>query len=294
MKFSVIVKIFIFIIIAALFYIGWLYFGPDAGLSNQIRNVVLISMDTTREDILSCYGFRHKTTPNIDAVAREGILFERAYSPIPLTLPSHCTMLTGTIPLYHGLHDNQNYRLNDSNVTLAEILKDNGFVTGAIIGSIILNSRYGLDQGFDLYDDDFQNERSPLQIPERQAEETRRIACEWLDDHQKENMFLFLHFYDPHKTYDAPEPYHNMFVPSPPDPNTLEYTQGLYAGEVAYTDNCIKGVIDKLKELGLYDSTLIIITGDHGEMFYQHKEITHGYFIYEGNVRIPVSLRRGG
>jgi tetratricopeptide (TPR) repeat protein len=115
-------------------------------------------------------------------------------------------------------------------------------------------------------------------------------------------MFLFLHFYDPHKTYDAPEPYHNMFLDNPnPDPNSLEdlrvhldYMQGLYAGEVAYTDNCIKGVIDKLKQLGLYDSTLIIITADHGEMFYQHEEITHGYFIYEGNVRIPLVFKVPG
>ncbi len=302
MKSSVITKISILIIIVALFYIGWLYFGPETGPSKKIRNVVLISMDTTREDILSCYGFRHKTTPNIDALAADGVLFERAYSPISLTLPSHCTMLTGTIPPYHGLHDNQNYRLNDSNVTLAEILKDNGFTTGAIVGSIILDSKYGLDQGFDSYDDNFQNERSPIHIPERQAEETRRLACEWLNEHQKERMFLFLHFYDPHKSYDAPEPYHNMFLDNPtPDPNSLKdprihlnYMQGLYAGEVAYTDNCIKGIIDKLKELGLYDSTLIIITADHGEMFYQHEEVTHGYFIYEGNVRIPLVFKVPG
>ncbi|MBW1764975.1 MAG: tetratricopeptide repeat protein, partial [Deltaproteobacteria bacterium] len=107
--------------------------------------------------------------------------------------------------------------------------------------------------------------------------------------------FLFLHFYDPHRTYDAPEPYTNMFLGnSILDPNSLEHLQGLYAGEVAYTDHCIKGIIDKLKQLGLYDSTLIIITGDHGEMFYQHKEITHGYYIYEGNVRIPLVFKVPG
>ncbi len=295
MKSSVIIKISILIIIVASLFIGWLYFGPEAGPSKKIRNVLLISMDTTREDIFSCYGFKHNTTPNIDALAAEGVLFERAYSPISLTLPSHSTMLTGTIPPYHGLHDNMNYRLNDSNVTLAEILKDNGFVTGAIIGSIILDSKYGLDQGFDLYDDNFQNERSPIRIAERQAEETRRIACQWLEKNQKENMFLFLHFYDPHRSYDAPEPYNKMFLGNPPpEPNDLMYLQGMYAGEVAYTDNCIKGVIDKLKQLGLYDSTLIIITADHGEMFYQHKEITHGYYIYEGNVRIPLVFKVPG
>jgi arylsulfatase A-like enzyme/Flp pilus assembly protein TadD len=305
MKSSVIAKIFIFIIIVALFYIGWSYFGPEAGPSNKIRNVVLISMDTTRADIFSCYNpglFEQDTTPNIDALAAESVLFERVYAPLSLTLPSHCTMLTGTIPPYHGIHDNLNYKLNDSNVTLAEILKDNGFTTGAIIGSIILDSKYGLDQGFDSYDDNFQNERSPIRIPERQAEETRRIANQWLDEHQKERMFLFLHFYDPHQSYDAPEPYHGMFLDNPhQDPNSLkdpqanyDYMQGLYAGEVAYTDNCIKGIIDKLKQLGLYDSTLIIITADHGEMFHQHKEVSHGYYIYEGNVRIPLIFKVPG
>jgi arylsulfatase A-like enzyme/Flp pilus assembly protein TadD len=204
-------------------------------------------------------------------------------------------MLTGTIPLYHGVHDNNGYKLGESNVTLAEILKDNGFVTGAIIGSIILDSKYGLDQGFDSYDDNFQDSRSPIHILERQGEETRRLACQWLDEHQKENMFLFLHFYDPHITYDAPEPYKKMFLGHPsPDPNSREHRVGMYAGEVAYTDNCIKGVLDKLKQLGLYDSTLIIITADHGEMFYQHKEQTHGYYIYEGNHSIPLVFKVPG
>ncbi len=295
MKSSVIAKITILIIIVALLYIGWLYFGPEAAPSKKIRNVLLISMDATRADVFGCYGFKHNTTPNIDALAAEGVLFERTYAPLSLTLPSHITMLTGTIPPYHGVHDNNGYKLIDSNVTLAEILKDNGFVTGAIVGSIILDSRYGMDQGFDSYDDNFQEERSPIFIPERQGEETRRIACQWLDEHQKENMFLFLHFYDPHRSYDAPEPYHKMFLNNPPpEPDSLEHLQGMYAGEVAYTDNCIKGIIDKLKQLGLYDSTLIIITADHGEMFYQHKEVTHGYYIYEGNVRIPLVFKVPG
>ena len=295
MKSSLITKIFILIIIAALLFIGWLYFGPEADPPNKIRNVIIISLDTTREDVLSCYGFKHNTTPNIDALAAEGVLFERAYAPLSLTLPSHCSMLAGTIPPYHGVHDNNGYKLDDSNVTLAEILKDNGFATGAVIGSIILDSRYGMDQGFDFYDDDFQNERSPIFIPERQAEEIERVACQWLDEHQKENMFLFVHFYDPHRSYDAPEPYKNMFLPTPPPkPGSLEHLQGTYAGEVAYTDHCIKGIIDKLKQLGLYDSTLIIVTSDHGEMFYQHKEVTHAYYIYEGNVRIPLVFKVPG
>jgi len=298
MKYSAITKISILVIAAILLTIGWLFFGPEEGPSKKIRHVLLISMDTTRADIFSCYNpglFEHNTTPNIDALAAEGVLFERAYAPLSLTLPSHCSMLTGTIPPYHGVHDNNGYKLDDSNVTLAEILKDNGFVTGAIVGSIILDSKYRMDQGFDSYDDNFQKERAPIFIPERQAEETRRIACDWLEKNQNENMFLFLHFYDPHRSYDAPEPYKNMFLSQPyPQEGSIDHLQGTYAGEVAYTDNCIKGIFDKLKQLGLYDSTLIIITSDHGEMFYQHKEVTHGYYIYEGNVRIPLVFKVPG
>ena len=295
MKYSAIIKIFLLIILAVLLLVGWLFFCPEAGRGKKIRHVLLISMDTTRADVFGCYGFKHNTTPNIDAIADEGIVFERTYAPLSLTLPSHSTMLTGTIPPYHGVHNNNGYKLDDSNVTIAEILKDNGFVTGAIVGSIILDSKYGIDQGFDFYDDNFQEERSPIFILERQAEETRRLGCDWLEKNQNENMFLFLHFYDPHRSYDAPEPYKDTFLSQPyPQEGSIDYLQGRYSGEVAYTDNCIKGIIDKLKQLGLYDSTLIIITSDHGEMFYQHKEVTHGYYIYEGNVRIPLVFKVPG
>jgi len=295
MKSSIITKISTLIIIVALLCIVCLYFGPDADPSKKIRNVLLISMDTTRADALSCYGFKHNTTPNIDALAAEGVLFENTYAPIPLTLPSHCTMLTGTIAPYHGVHDNSGYKLINSSATLAEILKDNGFVTAAIIGSVILDSKYGMDQGFDFYDDDFQEPRSPIHIIERLGGEISRIAGEWLDKHQKKKMFLFLHFFDPHRSYDAPEPYHKMFLSNPPpNPNSLEYLKGLYLGEVAYTDNCIKGVIDKLKQLGLYDSTLIIITADHGEMLSEHREMTHGYYIYQGSMKVPLVFKVPG
>ena len=296
MKSSMIIKISILIIImAALLVIVWLYFGPEKEPPNKIRNILLISMDTTRADVVGCYGFTSNITPTIDALAAEGILFENAYAPLSLTLPSHCSMLTGTIPPYHGVHDNLNYRLADSSVTLAEILKDNGFVTGAFIGSAILYSKYGLDQGFDSYNEDFQKERSPIHIVERQGGEVSRLAGKWLEEHQKENMFLFLHYYDPHRNYDAPEPYHKMFLTDPPpSQNSLAYLKSMYAGEVAYTDHCIKEVIDKLKELGLYDSTLIIIIADHGEMLGEHKEMTHSYYIYNSNVKIPLVFKMPG
>lgn len=291
MKSSLIGKASILVVIVALTWAGC---GPGTTYSTEIRHVLLISMDTTRADVLGCYGFKHDTTPSIDALAREGILFENTYAPTPLTLPSHSTLLTGTIPPFHGAHDNQTYRCDESNVTLAEILKENGFTTGAIVGSIVLDGKYGLDQGFDYYDDDFQEERN-IHNPERLAEETKRIASKWLEEHKEEKIFLFLHFFDPHRAYLAPEPFLKKFLDDPPpDQLSAEFQTSLYAGEVAYTDHCIKGIIDKLKDLGLYESTLIIITADHGEMLYEHNEESHGYFIYQGSMRIPLVFKVPG
>lgn len=260
---------------------GWLvyeHFGQGTG---QIRNVLLISIDTCRADHLSCYGYKPETTPNIDAVAAEGVLFENAISPIPLTLPSHSSMLTGTIPPFHGVHRNLGYRLDRSNITLAEILKDKGFATGAAISAFVLDSEFGIAQGFDSYQDDFEQAKASCDGAERIGGETTHVALDWLDDHQEEKFFFFLHYFDPHDEYAPPEPFASRFA-SP------------YAGEIAYTDDCIGQVIQKLKDLKLYDSTLIIIAGDHGEMLGEHGEDTHGYFIYQGAIRIPLIVKLPG
>ena len=286
------IKIFMIILIIVLSIAGW-YLYNNSG-ARRIKHIVLISMDTTRADALSCYGNVNKTTANIDALAAEGVLFENAVAPTPLTLPSHGTMLTGTTPLYHGIHDNICYQLDKSHVTLAEILKNKGFSTGAFIGSFMLDSQFGLDQGFDHYNDDFENLQSSLGINERRAGETSRLACEWIDDHCKENMFLFLHFYDPHMNYEPPEPFDSMFTNSSWTMTSVFKQFGLYMGEIAYTDHCIGQVIDKLKSLGIYDSTLIVVTADHGEMLGEHKEITHGYFIYRPVVRVPLVFKLPG
>ena len=282
---SILVVILVFIFSIA----GWYFYirtGP-----RRIKHIVLISMDTTRADALSCYGNRFETTPNIDALAAEGILFENAIAPTPLTLPSHATMLTGTTPLCHGIHDNTYYQLNTSHVTLAEILKKTGFTTGAFISSFMLDSQFGLDQGFNCYNDDFEEVQASIGINERKAGETSRLACEWIDDHYQENMFLFLHFYDPHMKYEPPAPFDSMFTGSLQGMSSARKQFGLYMGEVAYTDHCIGQVIDKLKSLGIYDSTLIVVTADHGEMLGEHKEMTHGYFIYRSAVRVPLIFK---
>jgi arylsulfatase A-like enzyme/Tfp pilus assembly protein PilF len=259
----------------------WFFFRPDASPLG-IRNVLLISIDTCRGDYLSCYGYRSRTTPNIDALAAEGILFENAITPIPQTLPGHSSMLTGTIPPYHGVHDNLGYLLHESDITLAEILKDAGFTTGAIVSTIVLDSQSGIDQGFDTYDDHFESPMEGNPIKQRQGGETTRLAVDWLDQHKEKHFFLFLHYFDPHAIYEPPEPFASRFASSP------------YAGEIAYTDHCVGQVLAKLKELGLYDSTLIIITSDHGEMLGEHGEGTHAYFIYESVIRVPLIFRLPG
>ena len=259
----------------------WLLLRPEIWLKD-IRHILLISIDTCRADYLSCYGYPRKTTPNIDAVAQEGVLFKNAVSPVPLTLPGHSSMLTGTIPSYHGVHDNEGYKLGQSHVTLAEILRRNGFTTGAIISAFVLDSQFGLDQGFDSYNDEFEEEIENTIINQRRGGEVSRFAVNWLVEHKSEKFFLFLHYFDPHSRYEPPEPFASF------------YRENLYAGEVAYADYCIGQVIAKLKELGLYDSTLIIITSDHGEMLGEHRELTHGYFVYQSAIKVPLIIRLPG
>ena len=262
------------IAMAGLFYVSTMS-------SPKIRNVVLISMDTTRADHLSCYGVYKNVTPNIDALAKEAVLFKNTYSPIPLTLPAHSSMMTGRIPPAHGIHDNLKYQLNDKNLTLAEILKDNDFITVAVISAFILDSRFGLEQGFDTYDDSFDEELENSNISQRRGGETTEHAIRWLQKNKDNPFFLFVHYYDPHMPYDPPEPFKSRILHP-------------YFAEIAYTDHCIGQVINELKALDLYDSTLIVITGDHGEMLGEHQEMTHGYYIYQANIKVPLIFKVPG
>ncbi len=258
----------------------WLY--TTVFNNGKIKNVLLISIDTCRSDYLSCYGYKRKTTPNIDAIADEGILFENVFSTTPLTLPAHSSMLTGTVPPYHGVHDNFDYQLDESNVTLAEILKKNGFTTGAAISAVVLDSDFGTNQGFDTYNDDFENLIANNSVEQRRGDETTKVALDWLNENKDKKFFYFLHYYDPHMNYEPPEPFAFMFATNP------------YAGEIAYVDYCIGQVIQNLKELKLYKSTLIIITADHGEMLGEHGESSHGYFIYQSSIKVPLIFKLPG
>ena len=259
---------------------SWFWFSSRRA-GEGIRNIILVSIDTCRSDYLSCYGYPHQTSPNIDKFAQEALLFEKVISPAPMTLPSHCSMLTGTIPPYHGVHDNFQY-LTDSHTTLAELLKQRGFTTAAFVSAYVLDSKFGLSQGFDAYKDDLPTSPDMMFYSERHGGELNDLAFPWLDEHKDEKFFLFLHYYDPHDPYRPPEPFASRFA------------DNLYAGEIAYTDHCIGQVLDKLKSLGLYDSTLIIITGDHGEMLGEHGENTHGYFVYQSALRVPLIIKVPG
>ena len=252
----------------------WFVLQPLSG-APAIRHVVLISLDTTRADYLSCYGYSRPTTPNIDSLAGEGYLFSNAVTPVPLTLPAHASMFTGTIPPRHGKHENTDVYFDPSLVTLATLLKTKGFNTGAFVGSQALNSHLGLSRGFDTYHDQFDQS-------ERRAGEVNREAFAWLEKQNHKPVFLFLHYYDPHDDYDPPEPFATSFKESP------------YAGEIAYVDHSIGEVVAKLKSLGLYESSLIIVTGDHGEMLGEHGEPTHMYFIYQSAMKVPLVFKLPG
>jgi len=276
-------KLFLLALAAITIVVVSLFLWQLAGVS-RINSVILISIDTLRADHLGCYGFEDIATPTIDALAAEGILFENAFTPVPLTLPAHCSMLTGTYPPYHKVHENLNYRLSESNITIAEILRERAFATAAVISAFVLDPQFGLSQGFDSYNHKFIESiagRADLGT-ERLGDETSRFACEYLEQHKDESFFLFLHYFDPHTYY------------SPPEPFATEYRDDLYSGEIAYTDYCLADVIDKLKELNLYESALIILVSDHGEGLGEHGESEHGYFIYPCTTRVPFIIKPPG
>ena len=242
-------------------------------------------MDTTRADRLGSYGSSPEATPNIDAIAHQGIVFEHAVSPSPLTQPSHSTMFTGLNPIAHGVRDNDGYKLGDFNTTLAEFLQKEGLSTAAIIGAQVLDPMYGFAQGFDRYDARISKApegQGDYFFGERSADEVEALAIDFLDEGGGEPFFLFLHFFDAHAPHRAP---------------TLLAARSLeaqYAAEIAAVDGAIGRVVDHLKRLGRYDETLIIITADHGESLGRHREKTHSYFIYQDTQHVPLVIRAPG
>ncbi len=249
-------------------------------------NVALIIIDTVRADRLGCYGFLLPTSPNIDKLAARGTLFEKAVTCSPVTLPSVSAMLTSTYPIYNNVRYNGLFFLSDSSITLAEILKEHGYTTAAFVGGFPLESRFKVNQGFDVFDDDFSNSVKAAKRKwigheadgfERTAAEVNERVFAWLEEAKDERFFLMVHYFDPHWPYEPPSPYDERFD-SP------------YNGEVAYTDEQVGKLLDKLRQLGLDKKTLVVLTGDHGEGLGAHKELTHGQFIFDTTVLIPLIL----
>jgi arylsulfatase A-like enzyme/Tfp pilus assembly protein PilF len=246
---------------------------PEAGPQ---LNVLLLTIDTLRADRLSCYGSPFVKTPHIDILARKGMLFSRAFANTSTTLPSHANILLGVTPNYHGVHENLNFVVPEEMLTLAEHLKSYGYATGAFVGAYPLESRFGLAQGFDTYDDHFGRRHTDnFASLERKAEDVIEGALAWLQD-RSSPWFLWVHCWDPHIPYDPPEPFKS------------QYKEHLYEGEVAYVDLALGRLFDQMKKAGLFDSTLIIFTGDHGESLGQHGEKTHGFFAYNSSLWIPL------
>jgi len=248
-------------------------------------NVLLITLDTTRADYLGVYGKTDIRTPRMDALARDGVRFANSVTSVPLTLPAHASLMTGSIPPDHGVRDNGGFYLGDEATTLAEVLRDHGYHTGAVVGAFVLNHVWGLYQGFDSYDDDFGPEDSTKRTAldeQRDGAEVVESALRFLDSRGGERFFLWLHFYDPHYPYDPPEPF------------AADYPDDPYAGEVAYTDELVGRVIDALRERGLFDSTLVVLTADHGEGLGEHGEPDHGIYVYDSTIRVPLLMRAPG
>ncbi|MGB7294845.1 MAG: sulfatase-like hydrolase/transferase [Candidatus Aminicenantales bacterium] len=240
------------------------------------HNILLVTLDTTRADHLGCYGDQTARTPNLDRLAGEGVRFARAYCPAPLTLPSHCSILTGLDPVAHGIHNN-GHDLPPGLKTLAQILKRYGYSTSAFVSSFSVDSRFGLDRGFDVYDDTF---RSDLPFKtmnsERPAGETFARFSRWLGGNGENKFFCWVHYYDPHWPYDPPSPYKEEFAGRP------------YDGEIAYMDHYVGALLDRLRDRGVLERTIVVIAGDHGEGLGDKVEIGHGIFLYEETLRVPL------
>lgn len=245
-------------------------------------NLLLITVDTLRADHVGVYGAKQAQTPTIDALGHDGVVFEHAYSQVPLTLASHTSLLTGTYPFHNGVQDFTGQPLRPGIRSIAESLKANGYDTGAVVSSYVLDRSWGLNRGFNFYYDAFKGssflENDPGLV-ERKAGASVDEALRWLRRRGTRPFFLWLHLYDPHSGYDPPEPFRARFSASP------------YDGEIAYADHELSRLIAYLKQHGLYDRMAIIFASDHGESLGDHGEREHGFFVYHSTLQVPLIIK---
>ena len=245
-------------------------------------NVILITIDTVRADHLGCYGATDVKTPTLDGLARDGILFERAISQVPLTWPSHAAILTGTYPFQNGVQDFTGQPLDPRFRSVAQVFKQQGYATGAVVSAFVLDRSWGLSRGFDFYDDAFSAEtfrQKDIGLVDRKAGESVTHAISWLQKPTRRPFFFWLHLYDPHSPYDPPEPFRTQYRSHP------------YDGEIAYADHELGRLIAWLKQNRLYDRTAIVVLSDHGESLGEHGEKEHGFFVYNSTVHIPLIVK---
>ncbi len=262
--------------------LGWLA-GPATALGAP-PNVLMVTIDTLRADRLGCYGYAQARTPVLDRLAREGVLFERAFSPVPLTLPAHSSLFTGTYPPFHGVRDNAGFVLADERLTLAEALHKQGYRTGAVVGAFVLDSKFGIGQGFEHFYDNFDLSQHETVSPgyiQRRADEVVDQALRWLkeDSTDSKPFFLWVHLYDPHDPYTPPEPYASRHRGRP------------YDGEIEFADAQLGRLIKWLEANSQLKRTLIVATGDHGESLGEHQESKHGFFVYNAALHVPLIFR---
>lgn len=264
---------------------------PSNSASTSAPDVFLITIDTLRADHVGCYGYKQVETPTIDALAADGVRFTQAFTHSPITNTSHTTILTGLLPSVHGVTD-FGVPLSPQHVTWAELLKKQGYQTAAFIGAVILDSNQlapGLDRGFDFYD----NFPAKTDTKERWGRVERRAmtvvehAESWLDQHphglhSDAPRFVWVHLFDPHDPYE------------PPPPFSEKYASHLYDGEIAYADSALGHLIATIKKSGAYQNAIIIIVGDHGEGLGEHGEDTHGLFLYDSTLHVPLIIKTPG
>jgi choline-sulfatase len=260
---------------------------PPAALEQTRSNVLLVTLDTTRADHIGCYGYARARTPTLDRLAADGARFDQASSPAPITFTAHTSLLTGLYPFEHGGRNNGDFYLAERFETLATRLHAAGYRTAAFVSAFVLDRRYGLARGFDVYDDRMDPGTAPGVIDieaERRGDRTVAALSAWLDAQsgQTAPFFAWLHLYDPHTPYSPPEPFAGRFADAP------------YDGEIAFSDTLIGSVLSRLDRLGVRGRTLVVVVGDHGESLGDHGEETHGMFVYESVLRVPLIVWKPG
>lgn len=305
-------KTIIYLKSIAIIFVSLLIFSISACYKTDYEkpaNFILIVVDTLRADYLSCYGNKFVKTPNIDKLAFDGVLFKNTTSQSSWTLPSHATLMTSKYPIQHGALSYNN-PLNESEITLAETLKKNGYVTGAFISTALVSSKFGFNQGFDTFDEDLD--------PDFQRPVTKFHAksLQWVEKNYRDKFFLWMHYFEPHYPYLQHEPYTSSYESflNKGEKGNFNYThewikekfnrkeaelnikdlnrmKALYGGEVSYIDGFIGELIDKIKKLGLYDRSLIVLTSDHGESLGEHHLIEHGESLYEPEIKVPLIIK---